>query len=90
MEIQLYALLTSALDGGKWSVSHPCRFTTQGKNLGTHRMGGWVGPRAAGLDTVVKRKILSPCWDSNPRSSSAIPLSYPGSYITMVLEDIWY
>jgi hypothetical protein len=35
------------------------------------------------LDTVVKRKIPSPCQDSNPLSSSpkpsAIPLSYPGS-----------
>jgi hypothetical protein len=37
----------------------------------------------AGLDAVAKRKIPSPCPDSNPRSSSpyssAIPLSYPGS-----------
>jgi len=36
---------------------------------------GWVP------DMVVKKKILSPCWDSNPLSSSlqpsAIPLSYP-------------
>jgi hypothetical protein len=42
-----------------------------------------VGPRA-GLDAVVKRKIPSPCRDSNPRSSSpqssAIPLCYPGSF----------
>jgi len=30
---------------------------------------GWVGPRA-GLDAEVKRKILSPCRDPNPRSSS--------------------
>jgi hypothetical protein len=31
-----------------------------------------VGLRA-GLDTMAKREIPSPCWDSNPRSSS--PLS---------------
>jgi hypothetical protein len=31
----------------------------------THWTGGWVGPRA-GLDAVVKRKILSPCRQSNP------------------------
>jgi hypothetical protein len=31
-------------------------------------IGGWVGPRA-GLDMVVKRKILSPCQESNPRTS---------------------
>jgi hypothetical protein len=37
----------------------------------------------AGLDAVMKRKIRSPCRNSNPQSSkpvpSAIPLSYPGS-----------
>jgi hypothetical protein len=41
-----------------------------------------VGPRA-GPDTVVRRKIASPCRDSNPRSSSpylgAIPA--PGTNI---------
>jgi hypothetical protein len=39
-----------------------------------------VGP-SAGLDAVVRRKIPSPCWDSNPRSSSPLPsavsLNYP-------------
>jgi len=32
-------------------------------------IGGWAGPRAS-LDLVVKRKIPSPCRDSNPQSSS--------------------
>jgi hypothetical protein len=46
-----------------------------------------VGSRV-GLDAVVKRKIPSPCRDSNPRSSNpqpnAIPLSYPSScYVNM-------
>jgi len=27
MEVKLHAFLTSALDGGKWSASRPCRFT---------------------------------------------------------------
>jgi hypothetical protein len=31
----------------------------------THWIGGWMGPRA-GLDTVAKRKIPSPCRESNP------------------------
>jgi hypothetical protein len=31
----------------------------------THWIGGLVDPRA-GLDAVLKRKIPSPCWDSNP------------------------
>jgi hypothetical protein len=61
--------LTSALDGGEWSASRPGRFNPGERALGTHSMGGWVGPRA-GLDADVKRKIPSPCGDSNPRSSS--------------------
>jgi hypothetical protein len=36
-----------------------------GRVLGTHWIGGWVGLRA-GLDKMVKRKIPSPCRDSNP------------------------
>jgi len=39
--------------------------------LGTHCLGGRVGPRAC-LDAVVKRKITSPYGDSNPRSSTAM------------------
>jgi len=43
-----------------------------------------VDPRAA-LDSAVKGKILSPCRDSKPRSStpqpSATPMSYPSSTI---------
>jgi hypothetical protein len=35
----------------------------------THSIGDWVDPRA-GLDAVAKKKIPSPCRDSNPRSSS--------------------
>jgi hypothetical protein len=35
----------------------------------THWIAGWVGPRA-GLDAVVKRKLPSPCQDSNPQSSN--------------------
>jgi len=31
-----------------------------------------MGPRAS-LDAVVKRKIPSPCWNSNPQSSSPQP-----------------
>jgi len=37
--------LTSALDGGEWSASHPGRFT--------HRLGDWMGTRA-GLNAVAK------------------------------------
>jgi hypothetical protein len=37
-----------------------------GKELpGTHRIGGWVGPRAR-LDAMAKRQIPSPCQELNP------------------------
>jgi hypothetical protein len=39
--------LTSALVGSEWSASRLCREEA----LGTHWLGGWVGPRA-GLDDV--------------------------------------
>jgi hypothetical protein len=64
----------------------PGGFTPRERAPGTQWIGGWVGPRA-GLDTVVKSNIPSPCWDSNPRSSSPQPsatlLSYPGSNISV-------
>jgi hypothetical protein len=60
-EVQLHAFLTSAIDGGEWSASRPYRFTPTERAPGTH----WY-PRA-GLDAVVKRKIPSPCQDSNAR-----------------------
>jgi hypothetical protein len=48
--------LTSALDGGEWSVSRPGRFIPRERAPGTHCIGGWVDPRAV-LDAVVKKKI---------------------------------
>jgi hypothetical protein len=56
--------LTSALDGGDWSASLPDSLTPRARTLGTHWIGGWVGPRA-GLDTVSKRKIPNPFRESN-------------------------
>jgi hypothetical protein len=46
--------LTSALDGGERSASRPGCFTPRERVLGTHWIGGWVGPRAF-LDAVVKK-----------------------------------
>jgi hypothetical protein len=77
--------LTSALDEGDWSASRLGRFTTRERARGTHWIGGWEGPRAV-LDAVVKRKIRSPRWESNPknpdrpvRSPALYRLSYHGS-----------
>jgi hypothetical protein len=41
---------------------------------GTHWIGGWLGPRAV-LDVVVKGKIPSPCWESNPRTLIIQPIA---------------
>jgi hypothetical protein len=52
-DVYIHVSLTSALVGGKWSASHPGRFTR-----GTHWVGGWVDPRA-GLDDMEKRKFFT-------------------------------
>jgi hypothetical protein len=66
--------LTSALDGGEWSASHPGRFTPRERAPGTHWIGGWVSPRAV-LDAVVKGKIPSPRRESNPRTLTVQPVA---------------
>jgi hypothetical protein len=63
--------LTFAKDGGEWSASHPSHFTSRER---AHWIGGWVGPRAI-LDAVVKRKIYSPCQESNPRTPIIQPIA---------------
>jgi hypothetical protein len=65
VEVKINAFVTSALQGGEWSASRPGRFTSRERAPGTHWIGGWVGPRDS-LDTVMERKIPSPCRDSNP------------------------
>jgi hypothetical protein len=66
--------MTSALDRGEWSASHPGRFTPRERVPGTHWIGGWVGPTAV-LDTAVKRKIPSPCREANPRTPNVQPVA---------------
>jgi hypothetical protein len=63
--------LTSALDGGEWSVSRPGRFTPRERTPCTHCNGGWVGPRA-GLDALVKRKIPSPAGNRTLEPQSVV------------------
>jgi len=47
--------------------------------LGTHWIGGWVGPRAD-LDAVVKRKIPWPCWKSK--------LTHPANNLGNMLTEL--
>jgi hypothetical protein len=66
--------LSSALDGGEWLASRSGRFTPRERALGTHWIGGWVGPRAV-LNAVVKRKIPSPRRESNSRTPTIQPVA---------------
>jgi hypothetical protein len=56
---------------GEQSASRSGRLTPRERAPGSHRIGGWVDPRA-GLDAMVRRKIPSTCQDSNLRSSSLL------------------
>jgi hypothetical protein len=58
VDVLIHILLTSAVAGGEWSPSLPCRFTPKERALGTHWIRGWVDPRA-GLDDVEKRKFCT-------------------------------
>jgi len=60
VEVEIQALLTSALDGGEWSASHPGCFTPGERTSGTHWIRGWVGLRVS-LDTVMKSKYPCHC-----------------------------
>jgi hypothetical protein len=78
VQVQLSSFLTSALEVGVWSASHPDSPHPR-ERRGTHCTGGWVGP-GAGLDRCGKSRptgirspdlpasrytdyaILAPCW----------------------------
>jgi hypothetical protein len=85
VDVWIHIVLTSALVGGEWSASLPCRFTP-----GIHSIGGWVDHRAS-LDDVEKRKFLTlPGLELRPlgrpaRSPSLYRLSYPGSSFTHLI-----
>jgi hypothetical protein len=70
VDVFIHVFLTSALVGGEWSASRPCRFTPRVKAPSTHWIGGWVGPRA-GLDDV--EKILDPTGTRTPTPQPFTP-----------------
>jgi hypothetical protein len=56
--------------------------------LGTHWIGGWVGPRAS-MDAVAKRKIPSPFQESNPScpARSLVAISTVGASVKCSLQE---
>jgi hypothetical protein len=54
----MHISLTSALVGGEWSTSRPCRFTPGERAPGTHWIGGWLDLRV-GLDDLEETKFLT-------------------------------
>jgi hypothetical protein len=71
--------------------TRPGRFTPREWAPGTHWIGSLVGPRAV-LDAVVKRKIPSPLWESNPRTPIVQPVRQSSSYHRMkciFLDKFW-
>jgi hypothetical protein len=80
----MHIFLTSALAGGEWLVSRPGCSIPEERALGTHWLGGWVGPRT-GLNDMKKRKFSLPGLELRPlgrpaRSQSLYRPRYPGSY----------
>jgi hypothetical protein len=65
VEVWLYAILTSALDGGGWSASSSDRFTPGERTPVTHWIEPWAGPRAS-LGAVAKRQIPAPTENRTP------------------------
>jgi hypothetical protein len=63
-----YSFMTSSLDGVSGQRHAPASIYSRERTSGTHCTGGWVSPRA-GLDTEVRRKILLPLPEIEPRLS---------------------
>jgi hypothetical protein len=79
VEVQLHHSLTSALDGGEWSASIPCRFTPGERAPYTGQESRWA-PEPI---WTLQGENSCPCreWNSDcpARSPSLYRLSYPGS-----------
>jgi hypothetical protein len=59
VDVKFRQSLTLSLDGGVWSASQPCRFTTRETALSTNSKGGRVDPRAS-VNIMEKRKLSCP------------------------------
>jgi hypothetical protein len=68
----MHAFLTSAIDGGEWSVSRPGRFILGETIPGSYWIRGWVGCRVRSGRGCEKKKspIVELLRGIEPRSSS--------------------
>jgi hypothetical protein len=69
VDVYIHIILTSALVGGEWSASRPCRFNPGERAPGTNWIGGWVDPQSQSgwrEENVLSFRVLN----SDPRSSS--------------------
>jgi hypothetical protein len=57
LEIKVYAFQTSALDGGKRSVSHSGQFTPTKIGVDTHWVVNLVGLRIGLVDMLTRKEI---------------------------------
>jgi len=76
-EVQLHSFLISALDGGEWSTSCPCR-TTLAKNPDTHLTGDGVGTREPVWS--ISKTVSGSCRIRNPDSPARGLVAIPSSY----------
>jgi hypothetical protein len=63
----------------------PSCFIPRERAPGPHWIGGWVSPRAV-LDTVVKRKILTLHWESNPDHPACNLVTIPTELSRLINE----
>jgi hypothetical protein len=79
VEVQLHALLTSALGGDEWSASHPCRFIPGESTLGTNwflcTTSTRVYPKVSGLAA----------WSENSKWYSSLTL---GAVVSLFCESV--
>jgi len=68
MEVQLHTILSSAVDGGEWSVSPPTPLNPYKMSLETHFMGTRATP-----DVVKEREVSDNSRGSNLDSSFVQP-----------------
>jgi hypothetical protein len=76
VDVYIHIFLTSALAGGEWSSSRPCRFIPVETAPGTYWLGGWVDPRAS-MDDVEIILHTTGTRTPTPRSSSQKPVAIP-------------